>query len=223
MPLLYAEQLLVIDEFNNEQWTTTYVERSIFQWDVSAADLEQFDPEPLSSIDDERLTWCLVTTAAGVQFPAHHWSPDGSQLVYHVQPPGVSPDEVRVVQVSGNGPVDAEDGELLYLGGLYTIIDPPQWSRHANSSDQRIVFAADGAVRTVRPNGSGLQSVATSDIAPGSNPRWSPDGQHLVYRGRTQKGLKVTWTINRIPGGGGTPTVIYSGVTSRIPLGWVAE
>jgi hypothetical protein len=224
IPIFYAEDLLTFDEFGNEQWERILTVRGIVQWEVSAADLEQSNPEPLTSIYDGRLTWC-VTTDAPYFFDYHAWSPEGDQLVYVLDSIGEFADELRVADVT-SGPVDADAGLLIFTSQGLAAPDQPGWSRHINPADQRISFAYGGSLRTIRPDGSGMQTLVSSGLASVVYPAWSPDNAYLAYRRRTQKGFKVTYTLERVPSGGGSPVVLLSQSESAggfSVLGWCDE
>ncbi len=222
-PVVYAEYELGSDG----QWSRTVFERAIVRLALSAGDLEQLSMpyDPVTAEDHIRLER-FVTSSNGIvaQYPSHHWSPDGNGVVYELRDPTNRYDELWVADVTG-GPVDAEDGNLLLSAGnsAYLSVDPPQWSRHANAADQRIAFTFDGALRTIRPDGTGAQTLATDGFAGFGTAYWSPDNQFLVCRRETRKGFKVNKSIIRVPSGGGSAVVLFTGTDAEVNkqlVGW---
>lgn len=45
----------------------------------------------------------------------------------------------------------------------------------------RILFVSDGRLATVHPDGSGRFDILTPEVTVASMPRWSPDGQRIVF------------------------------------------
>ena len=91
---------------------------------------------------------------------------------------------------------------LTYKGGYN---DQAAWSPNGDL----IAFgrlAGDWQVVTIRPDGSGEQVIAA-----GRNPKWSPDGRHIVYMVEWQ-GRSDVWTCN--PDGSGRRQLTHRGNAS---------
>ncbi len=131
----------------------------------------------------------------GGNLAVHHWSPDGTKVVYgwglEVGHPDVWTADV------GPGvmlPIDAATtGTNVFAWNHYTLTDL-QWSPQADTATERIAIEM-GYVYTLRPDGSGLVPFPLT-----TRVRWSPDGQYLAYRqvGQTAFGT-YTYYLNRIP------------------------
>ncbi|WP_085219443.1 amidohydrolase family protein [Allosphingosinicella indica] len=130
-------------------------------------------------------------------------SPDGRNVVFE------SLGRLYVKPASGNGaarPLTAQDGDFQLF---------PSWSRDGT----RIAFvswndARLGEIRTVAADGSGMQTV-TADPGHYRRPRFSPDGQTIVYEAGAAGNLTSDqWNTDpgvfRIPAAGGTPVKLAS-------------
>jgi len=123
------------------------------------------------------------------------WSPNGWELAFTSDRTGKP--QVYIMDREGSG------ARRLSFQGSYN--DQAQWSPNGD----RIAFgrlAGDWQVVTIRPDGSDEQVVAN-----GRNPKWSPDGRHLVYMVEWQ-GKSDLWTCN--PDGSGRKQLTHTGSTS---------
>lgn len=84
-------------------------------------------------------------------------SPDGTRVAYHSRPGSV------YVAAVGTGTV------LAQAAG-----QAPEWS----PAGDWIAFTSGGALRVMRPDGSGIRTVAEGQYLPGLD--WSPDGEWVV-------------------------------------------
>lgn len=89
------------------------------------------------------------------------WSPDGRWVAF------ASPAGVRIVDTRTGG-----RRTVIGIGGY------PAWSPDGS----KIAFASEHSLYTIRPDGSGLTRVASTDDLVGvANPTWSPDGTRLAF------------------------------------------
>jgi Tol biopolymer transport system component len=104
------------------------------------------------------------------------WSPDGRRLVYsHAYTRAVGDyvhAELMIVDADGTNPrqlttTDAGNG---FLRATF-----PSWS----AARDQIVFAAQGHVDVINPDGSGLTQLTPGDYD--SDPSWSPDGSKIAF------------------------------------------
>jgi len=158
----------------------------------------------------------------GGNFAVHHWSPDGSQVVYGW---GLESGHTDVwVADVGPGvslPVNAAiSGTSVFAWNHYSLTDL-QWSPQADTSTQAIAIEM-GYVYTLRPDGSDLVQMAPFTLV--TPIRWSPDGQQIAYRRSTQKGVdKWAYEIYRMPARGGTSTLLTADIDRYLDkrvLGW---
>jgi Tol biopolymer transport system component len=115
-------------------------------------------------------------------YSAPSWSPDGSQLVYSVNPldehdDPIDPSEMFIVNADGSG------RHALKTPGL-TTVDPawsPDGSRIVFSTGFPGAFGAVLDVYVIHPDGTGLQRLSSVDSAA---PSWTFDGKILYYSER---------------------------------------
>ena len=100
------------------------------------------------------------------------WSPDGSRIAFAATTfAGDRRQHLYVVAASGRGFHRVNDDELR--SG-----EPPAWT----ADGHRITYATyEGEIKSVRPDGSGPQTIADLDHQEVRNLMWSPDGRHLAY------------------------------------------
>lgn len=102
------------------------------------------------------------------------WSPDGTQIVYRREE--ASGDSLRVIDVAG-----ASDVEIL---ACPRSCQTPAWSPRDNGIAFQMFDAATGGapsnVYLIQADGSALRQL-TQDSQPVWRPRWSPDGQQIVF------------------------------------------
>lgn len=95
------------------------------------------------------------------------WSPDGSRIAYEL---GNTVDgEIRVMNADGTG-----------QGSLPTPVSGrhPAWSPDGD----KIAFSTGGEIKTVNPDGSGVQTLTDPDGAfVVANPAFSPDGTKVAF------------------------------------------
>ena len=106
------------------------------------------------------------------------WSPNGSQIAVATTSPkrGDRRQHIYVLPAAG--------GRLRQVVSEEVQGDPPAWT-----PDGRWITFANyaGEIRLVRPDGTGVHTVA---MLPGEeirNLRWSPDGRHLAYSAYTRR------------------------------------
>ncbi len=113
-------------------------------------------PRPL----DARLISCLPS-----------WSPDGRRIAFVAQTFSNLGHHLYVVPVNGGRPRLISRDEIL--SG-----EPPAWT----PDGRWIAYStSDGEIRRVRPDGSGLRTIADLDHREVRDLIWSPDGVHLAY------------------------------------------
>ena len=108
-------------------------------------------------------------TLTFIESPA--WSPNGKQLVFQAQ----RQQRTRLYRIDadGTGLKQLQFFEDVVAGDL-----SPDWS-----STGTIVFSYEGSLWTIRPDGTGLISVASPEEYQGRGfylPSWSPDGTQIA-------------------------------------------
>jgi Tol biopolymer transport system component len=130
-------------------------------------------------------------------------SPDSSQIVYS-EWQGVGRN--LMIATIGGASKQIMSGDLT----------SPRWSHNG----QRVAFRSEnlGFVGTVRPDGSGLVTLAKDTVAKNSDwwgtaagLRWAPDDSALIYSMDTRKGGWVNRDIFRISASGGKQKNLTSG------------
>lgn len=123
------------------------------------------------------------------------WSPNGWELAFTSDRTGKP--QIYIMDREGSS-----TRRLTFQGGYN---DQASWSPNGD----RIAFgrlAGDWQVVTIRPDGSDEQVIAN-----GRNPKWSPDGRHLVYMVEWA-GKSDLWTCN--PDGTGRRQLTHTGNAS---------
>ena len=113
------------------------------------------------------------------QKEAPEWSPDGSVLVYSARVADAPlRTELFVVAADGTG----APRQITQSGPGAASNDQPTWSPTGDS----IAFVTSpafpaGAISVVRPDGTGLHTIVSSDHGWPRDPAWSPDGNRIVF------------------------------------------
>lgn len=114
----------------------------------------------------------------------HDWSPDGSQLVYVLDPSN----DIAELWVK-----TIPDGNLqLVFDAEPTIYDVgnPKWQ----PTGSKIAFWFAGDIYTVEPDGSDLQTVIHSS----ARAQWSPDGKYMAYHNIYSRFTNTFYQLDRI-------------------------
>jgi Tol biopolymer transport system component len=139
-------------------------------WD----DLRQNRPPGLFSIDvaTNHVTRVTANHVGGHDIPADY-SPDGTQILFGREDPRRKQGSEAFFVANANGTGATRITPWLSGGAA-------SWSPDGSS----IVFAQDGQLRTVAPDGSGLKSIPIDfgdGFAEAYQPGWSPDGARIVF------------------------------------------
>ncbi|HXF31127.1 MAG TPA: hypothetical protein VN522_06370 [Solirubrobacterales bacterium] len=120
--------------------------------------------------DPRRLTGPLLGSSED------SWSPDGRQIALTTfsRQKGDRRCHLYVLSANGGRPRKIVDEEVRTIGPAWT--PDGRWITFANYH---------GQIRKVRPDGTGLQTVAEFPGKEVSGLSWSPDGRHLTYSART--------------------------------------
>jgi Tol biopolymer transport system component len=104
------------------------------------------------------------------------WAPDGSRLVYSHTYAATSDDYVHteLMMVNADG-TNAQQLTTTDASTGYMRASFPSWSGARN----QIVFAADGHIDLIAPDGSGLKQLTPGQYD--SDPAWSPDGSTIAF------------------------------------------
>lgn len=100
------------------------------------------------------------------------WHPDGEQLVFAGK---LNHRETRLITVN----IDGSNPEILLANYDARAQEEPAWS----PDGQWIAFHDSGPIAIVRPDGTGLERVWSSNRHGicSEQPQWSPDSQYLVF------------------------------------------
>jgi hypothetical protein len=144
-----------------------------------------------------------------VNIGAHDWSPDGNRVIFE-QEDGSRPGGTFIADVS-SAPVQIQP----FAGG---------WSAAWSPDGSRITYA-NGGIWTSNPDGSGAvrltQPTSTSTQQRGhGSPSWSPDGAFLAFTESIVSRNKSSYSVMRIPSGGGTPVNLTSEFTKAAGAKW---
>jgi len=120
------------------------------------------------------------------------WSPDGSQLVFHLDAPVTSETgevEIWIMEADGS------NAHLVTDGGEVSSNHSPRWSPDGD----RIVFTHDRDVYVVNVDGTGLTNLTPESGTDfyDRDPAWSSDGRGIVFEStRTHGDAQSLFTMN---------------------------
>lgn len=146
-------------------WVLRRVSFNIIQYvPYRYAEIQRYSFEIAVSNIDGTEPRRLTDNGAFDSYPV--WSPDGTRIAFISDRSGregnVYPKKLYTMAADGS------DERLVYDESA----NSPTWS----PDGRLIAFVADGAVHTVRPDGSSLTRISETR----SRPAWSPDGQQLA-------------------------------------------
>ncbi len=167
------------------------------QNDLYIISASEFIPPTPAEGGDETPSPLRQLTSDEVEETWPAWSPDGRELVYVAD--GAATDVSGVdLQI-----INVIDGSIRFvtLDGLAVVESAPSWGGPGGnwivysgtaegSRESDIWIAAADAMSAHTPAGDGAETSATNDLAPQRlvdlgprdiQPRWSPDGQYIVF------------------------------------------
>lgn len=133
------------------------------------------------------------------------WSPDGARLTYHRELYG---DDGSVTTAVYSIAADGTDERRLTDPAL--VAGAPDWSPDGRwivfSTYPLTVFQGDGTseLYRMRPDGSGLEQLTDFAQVDATQPRYTPDGEWIVFTADNRTGRKL-WAV---PAEGGKRVVI---------------
>ena len=131
--------------------------------------------------DGSHITRLTTNTLGGHDIPGD-FSPDGSRIVFLREDPGHGRHTLALFVANADG----SDPHRISGWKNDSACCQASWSPDGT----RILFAFQGRLRTVRPDGTSIKTVKVDSGAQFyflSNPTWSPDGTHIAF---------VMWTSN---------------------------
>jgi len=111
----------------------------------------------------------LTTAPAGHDIPGDY-SPDGTQIVFL----GGAPHKKGAIFIAN---ADGTNRRQITPWGLAPGDFAPRWSPDGS----RIVFASQGSLFFINPDGLGLRKVFQDEAAVDVSPSWSPDGTMILF------------------------------------------
>jgi hypothetical protein len=127
-----------------------------------------------------------------VNVGAHDWSPDGSAVVFETEE-----DTGTVLYVAD---FSGEQTRINWLADASAAVWSPDGSRIAYSG---------GGIWTIKPDGTNpvrltQRIVTNTEERAQATPSWSPDGAYIAYTEAVLTRRKQSYSVYRIPSGGGT-------------------
>jgi Tol biopolymer transport system component/predicted Ser/Thr protein kinase len=115
-----------------------------------------------------------------------NWSPDGNQLVFHSDRSGVT--ELWLTTRSGPDGPWSDPRQLTSSGG-----GSPDWS----PDGELITFSNAQGCWVVRPDGSGLRSIASQGriLVASADPQWSTGGERIYFLAWSEEGPPCIWSV----------------------------
>ena len=106
-----------------------------------------------------------IASVDGVDSHSPSWSPDGSQIVFVRDLNDAAGEDLYVMNADGS------DVQRIVTAPGFD--NSPAWSPNG----KLIAYTHNTLLRTVRPDGTGMQTLAKN----AGQPAWSPSGQRIVY------------------------------------------
>jgi hypothetical protein len=123
---------------------------------------------------------------SGDGLTGHAWSPDGTEIAVSWQDCGGPSCSSEIGKVnSTTGAYTSIHTTSAYVAGL-------DWS----PDGQRIAFARDFQVYTIKPDGTSLTEVAPGSPAENHSPSWSPDMSKLAFVTSRDEGIDEIYVMN---------------------------
>jgi hypothetical protein len=210
----YLADAFQVAEDGSTELDSTKVRDAIVRLPVSGAQLGTAGSwVPLGPADRE----IVVSSDSGYEGNfRHHWSPDGTQVVYVLDPTPTATEQAESLWVT-----DLPTDQTTFLASA-TWIHNVQWQPGGNL----IAFHDSGrpSVWVIHPDGSGARILLEATPAAFC---WSPDGNHLAYQHYSRKGFRpAEYQINRYDmatGASITLTGELDKLRNKYPLAWVSN
>lgn len=182
-----------------------FVKNHLFRLNVSGLDIHLATEDlKISALDQRLISVVSSTSPNAITFQQHDFSGDATKVAYLEDDPG------------GSWRLMVAD----LTAGTKTPLPVSPYQFEWSPTQDRLVFAL-GGIKTCAADGGELQILLENTTQTSyAFPKWSPDGQHLVYTRIRKKAFNADDRfIERIPSSGGSPVLLSGDLNSKRVIG----